>query len=165
LDTSRVSLGEMIAAAGGLVLLVCMFLPWFDGTLSGRGAANVPVSTTTGWEAFGGVFDIVIVALGAIPIAVAAGRATDSRPPLPVEQGALVLAAGALLFAIVAFRVIDPPDAIDVAIPGLELDTSRKVACFVAAVAAAAVAAGGHLQRSVRRVGFEPTSPVRGNGF
>jgi hypothetical protein len=36
----------MIAAAGGLVLLVCMFLPWFDGTLSGRGAAGVPVPTS-----------------------------------------------------------------------------------------------------------------------
>ena len=157
MDTSRVSLGEIIAAAGGLVLLVCMFLPWFDGAFSGR--LKLPVSSTTGWEAFGGVFDILIVALAAIPIAVAAGRASDSLPPLPVEQGALVLAAGALLLAIVAFRLIDPPDATDVAIPGLELDTSRKVAGFLAVAAAAAVAAGGHLQRSVRRVGFEPTSP------
>jgi hypothetical protein len=159
LDTSRVSLGEMIAAAGGLVLLVCMFLPWFDGTLSGRGTATFPVPTTTGWQAFGGVFDILIVALAAIPIAVAAAKASDSLPPLPVEQGALVLAAGAMLFAIVAFRLIDPPDVIDVAVPGLEVDTSRKVAGLLAAVAAAAVAAGGQLQRSVRRVGFEPTSP------
>ncbi len=162
MDTSRVSLGEIIAAAGGLVLLVCMFLPWFDGTLSGRGLTNLPVSTTTGttgWEAFGGVFDILILALAAMPIGIAAARATDSLPPLPLEQGGLVLAAGALLFAIVALRLIDPPDAIDVAIPGLELDTSRKAAGFLAAVAAAAVAAGGYLQRSVRRVGFEPTSP------
>ena len=162
MDTSRVSLGEMIAAAGGLVLLVCMFLPWFDGTISGRGAANVPLATTTGttgWEAFGGVFDILIVVLAAIPIAIAAGRANDSIPPLPVEQGVLTLAAGSLLFAIVALRLIDPPDAIGVAIPGLELDTTRKMAGVLAALAAAAVAAGGWLQRSVRRVGFEPTSP------
>ena len=157
MDTSRVSLGEIIAAAGGLVLLVCMFLPWFDGTFTGR--LKLPVSSTTGWEAFGGVFDILIVALAAVPIAVAAGRASGSLPPLPVEQGALVQAAGVLLLVIVAFRLIDPPDVTDVAIPGLELDTSRKVAGFLAIAAAAAVAAGGHLQRSVRRVGFEPTSP------
>ena len=159
MDTSRVSLGEMVAAAGGLVLLVCMFLPWFDGALSGRGASNVPLQTTTGWEAFGGVFDIVIVVLAAAPVGIAVARATDSLPPLPLEQGVLVLAAGVLLFVIVAFRLIDPPDAIDVAIPGLELDPSRKLAGFLALVAAAAVAVGGHLQRSVRRVGFEPTSP------
>jgi hypothetical protein len=159
LDTSRVSLGEMIAAAGALVLLLCMFLPWFDGTLSGRGASRVPVPTTTGWEAYGGVFDVLIVVLAAIPIGIAFGRANDSLPPLPLEEGALVLLAGVLLLAIVLLRVIDPPDVLDVAIPGLELDTSRQLAAFGAALAAAAIAAGGYLQRSVRRVGFEPTSP------
>ena len=162
MDTSRVSLGEIIAAAGGLVLLVCMFLPWFEATVSGRGAANVPVSTTTdttGWEAFGGVFDILIIALAAIPIGTAVGRASSSLPPLPLQQGVLVLAAGGLLFAIVGLRLVDPPDAINVATPGFEVDTTRKVAGFPALLAAAAVAAGGYLQRSVRRVGFEPTSP------
>src|SRR5919106_4787963 len=111
----------MIAAAGGLVLLVCMFLPWFDGTLSGRGAAGVPVPTTTGWEAYGGVFDVLIVLLAAVPIGIAVGRANDSLPPLPLEQGTLVLLAGVLLFVIVALRLIDPPDLIDVEIPGLDL--------------------------------------------
>jgi hypothetical protein len=159
LDTSRVSLGEMIAAAGGLVLLVCMFLPWFSGELSGRGQAAVVVPTTTGWESYGGVFDIAFVVLAGIPIAIAVARANDSVPPLPIEQGALVMAAGALLFAIIFVRLIDPPQPIDVAIPGLELDTTRKLAAFGAALAAAAIAAGGYLQRSMRRVGFEPTSP------
>jgi hypothetical protein len=159
LDTSRVSLGEMIAAAGGLVLLVCMFLPWFDGTLSGRGAANVPVPTTTGWEAYGGIFDVLIVVLAALAIFIAVARANDSPPPLPLDQGTLVLGAGILLFVIVALRLIDPPDAIDVDIPGLELDTSRKLPGFLALLCAAAIGAGGYLQRSVRRVGFEPTSP------
>jgi hypothetical protein len=159
LDTSRVSLGEMIAAAGGLVLLVCMFLPWFDGTLSGRGASRVPVPTTTGWESFGGVFDILIVVLAAIPIGIAAGKANDSLPALPLEQWALVLLAGVLLFVIVVLRLIDPPNVIDVAIPGLDLDTSRKIPAFGAGLAAAAIAVGGYLQQSMRRVGFEPTSP------
>jgi hypothetical protein len=150
LDTSRVSLGEMIAAAGGLVLLFCMFLPWFDGTLSGRGASHVPVPTTTGWESFGGVFDILIVVLAAIPIGIAAGKANDSLPALPLEQGSLVLLAGVLLFAIVVLRVIDPPNVIDVAIPGLDLDTSRKLAAFGAALAAAAVGFGGYVQERER---------------
>ena len=149
----------MIAAAGGLVLLVCMFLPWFDGTLSGRGASRAPVPTTTGWESYGGVLDVLIVALAAIPIAIAVWRANDSLPPLPLEQGVLVLLAGALLFVIVVVRLIDPPDVLDVAIPGLDLDSSRKIPAFAAALAVAAIAVGGYLQRSMRRVGFEPTSP------
>jgi hypothetical protein len=150
LDTSRVSLGEMIAAAGGLVLLVCMFVPWFDGTASGRGATNVPFPTTTGWEAYGGVFDLLIVLLAALPIFIAIARANDSLPPLPLEQGTLVLGAGILLVAIVALRLIDPPDPIDVEIPGLVLDTSRKLAGFLAALCAVAVAVGGYAQARER---------------
>ena len=149
----------MIAAAGGLVLLVCMFLPWFDGQRSGRGGAFLAIPTSTGWESFGGVFDILIVVLAAVPIGIAVGRASDALPPLPMEQGALVLLAGAVLFLIVVVRLIDPPDVIDVEIPGLELDTSRKPAALLATAAAAAIAVGGYLQRSMRRVGFEPTSP------
>jgi hypothetical protein len=157
LDTSRVSLGEMIAAAGGLVLLVCMFLPWFSGELSGRGRAAVIVPTTTGWESYSGVLDITFVVLAGLPIAIAIARANDSSLPLPIEQGALLMAAGALLFVIVVLRLIDPPQPLDVAIPGLEFDTTRKLAAFAAALAAAAIAVGGYLQRSMRRVGFEPT--------
>jgi hypothetical protein len=158
LDTSRVSLGEMVAAAGGLALLACMFLPWYTGELSGRGATPVEVpGTTTGWESFGGVFDVLIVVLAAVPIAIAVARANDSLPPLPLEQGVLVLLAGMFLLVVVVAKVIDPPDVIDVEIPGLELDSTRKVAAFMAVLAAAAVVAGGYLQRSVRRVGLEPT--------
>ncbi len=158
MDTSRVSLGEMIAAAGGLVLLVCMFLPWFGGERIGRGGALVAVPTTTGWEAFSGVFDILIVVLAAVPIGVAVARANDSPLRLPLEQRAAVMLAGAILLVLVAVRLIDPPDVINVEIPGLEIDISRKLAAFVAAAAAAAILVGGYLQ-SVRRVGFEPTSP------
>lgn len=136
----------MLAGAGGLVLLFAMFLPWFDGRLSGRGAEPVPVSAT-GWESYGGLFDVLIVALAAVPIAIAVGRAAGSLPALPVEQGLMVLAAGALLVVIVGFRLIDTPDVIDVAIPGLEIDTSRKAPAFVALLSAAAVAVGGRLQR------------------
>ena len=158
MDTSRVSLGEMIAAAGGLVLLVCMFLPWFGGERVGSGGALVAVPTTTGWEGFSGVFDILIVVLAAVPIGVAAARANDSPLRLPLEQWAAVMVAGAILLVLVVARLIDPPDVINVEIPGLEIDISRKLAAFAAAAAAAAIIVGGYLQ-SVRRVGFEPTSP------
>lgn len=158
MDTSRVSLGEMIAAAGGLVFLVCMFLPWFGGERVGRGGALVAVPTTTGWEAYSGVFDILIVVLVAVPITVAVARANDYPVRAPLEEWAAVMVAGAVLLVLVMVRLIDPPDVIDVAIPGLEIDVSRKLAAFLAAAAATAILVGGYLQ-SVRRVGFEPTSP------
>jgi hypothetical protein len=150
LDTSRVSLGEMLAAAGGLVLLVCMFLPWFDGSLSRAGRPTVS-EVSTGWEAYGGVFDVLIVVLALVPVAIAirrAGAAVSSR--LPLEQGALVLGAGALLIVIVAVRLLDPPDVLEVPLPGLDMDSTRKPAAFLALLAAAAVAFGGYVQRATR---------------
>ena len=146
MDLTRVSRGEAIAAAGGLALLVFMFLPWYGGSLSGIGAP-VKVPTSTGWESFGGVFDFLIVLLAVTPIAVAAGRATDRLPPLPLEQGLLVLSAGALLALIVGIRLLDAPDVIDVGIPNVEVDSSRKVGAFLALAAAAVIAYGGYLQR------------------
>ena len=148
----------MIAAAGGLVLLVCMFLPWFGGERVGRGGALVALPTTTGWEAYSGVFDLLVVALVAVPIGIAVARANDTDVRLPLEQWFAVMAAGAILLLLVVVRLIDPPDLLNVALPGLEIDVSRKLAAFVAAAAAAAIIVGGYLQ-SVRRVGFEPTSP------
>jgi hypothetical protein len=150
MDVSRVSRGEAIAAAGGLALLVFMFLPWFGGSLSGIGAP-IKVPTSTGWESFGGVFDILIVLLAGTPLAIAVGRATDRVPPLPLEQAVLVMAAGALLALVVAVRLLDPPDVIDVGIPTIEVESSRKVAAFLALAAAALIAYGGYLQRAATR--------------
>ena len=71
-----------------------------------------------------------------------------------------MLVAGAILFVLVVARLIDPPELINVEIPGLEIDTNRAGSRrSLALIAAAAIAVGGYLQRSVRRVGFEPTSP------
>jgi hypothetical protein len=146
MDTSRVSFGEMIAAAGGAALLVVMFLPWFGGRLSGIGAP-VRVPTQTGWESFGTLFEFLIILAAAIAVGVAVARGMDRLPALPVEQGVLVLGAGVVAFLIVGVRLIDPPGVIDVAIPNLEVDRSRKIASFLALGAAAAIAYGGHLQR------------------
>jgi hypothetical protein len=149
-DTARVSRGELIAAAGGLALLVLMFLPWYGGSLTGS-IAPVKVDTTTGWQVFGGGLDFLIVALAAVPIGIAVGRATERLPPLPLEQSLMVLGAGGLLLLIVAVRLLDPPDEIAVPLPGVEVDSARKIAAFLALAAAAAIAYGGYLQRGATR--------------
>ena len=145
MDTSRVSFGEMVAAAGGVALLVLMFLPWFGGRLSGIGAP-VKVPTRTGWESFATFFEFLLVLAIAIAIGVAVARAMDSLPPLPLEQGQLVLAAGLVACAIILFRLIDPPDLLDIAYRDVGVDSSRKVAAYLALVAAGVIAYGGFLQ-------------------
>jgi hypothetical protein len=152
-DTSRVSFGEMVAGAGGAVLVVAMFLPWFGGRLSGPGVPNALVSSDTGWESFGALFKLVIVLCAAVATGVAVARAMGSLPALPVEQGALVLGAGVLAFAIVGVRMLDPPALTEIVLPDVEIDTSRKAGGFVALAAAAVTAYGGYLQRRERSSG------------
>jgi hypothetical protein len=149
MDTSRVSFGEMVAAAGGVALLVLMFLPWFGGRLSGIGAP-VRVPTRTGWESFGTLPEFLIIVAIALAVGIAVARAMNALPPLPVEQGLMVLAAGAVTFLIVGFRLLDPPDVLDVAIPNIDVDSSRKIAAFLALGAAGVIAYGGFLQRRER---------------
>lgn len=155
MDTSRVSLGETIAAAGGVALLVLMFLPWFGGRLSGLGAP-VRVDDHTGWEAFGTVSEFLVVLAGAIAVGIAIARARGPMPALPVDQVALVMCAGIVAFVIVLIRLVDPPELTDVALPGLGVDHSRKAAAYLALAAAAAITYGGWLQR--RRAAPPPPS-------
>jgi len=151
-DTTRVSFGEMVAAAGGAALLVLMFLPWFGGRLSGLGAP-VRVPTKSGWESFGTLAEFLIIVAVAIAMGVAIARAMDRLPALPLEQGQLVMVAGVVAFVIVAIRLVDPPGVIDVAIPSIDVDVERKIAGFLALAAAAVIAYGGHLQRGERASG------------
>ena len=146
MQPSRVSRGEAIAAAGGLLLLVLMFVNWFDGTLEQFGTP-IGVQPKTGWQSFGGVLDFSIIGLALLPVGIAVAKATDRLPRLPLEQSLMVLGAGLLLLLIVGWRLIDAPDLADVAIPNADVDIVRKKAAFLALLAAAAVAAGGHLQR------------------
>ena len=145
MDTSRVSFGEMVAAAGGVALLVLMFLPWFGGRLSGIGAP-VKVPSHTGWESFATLFEFLLVLTIAIAIGVAVARAMDSLPPLPLEQGQLVMGAGLVACLIIGVRLLDPPNLLDVALPNVDVDSSRKVAAYLSLVAAGVIAYGGLMQ-------------------
>lgn len=145
MQPSRISRGEALAAAGGLLLVGLMFMPWFDGTFDI--GTPVGVQEKTGWQSYGGLFDFLIIGLAVLPLGVAVAKAAGRAPALPLEQGLMVLATGALLVLIVAVRLIDAPDLTDVPIPNAEVEISRKGAALLALIAAAAVAAGGHLQR------------------
>ena len=145
MDTSRVGFGEMVAAAGGVALLVLMFLPWFGGRLSGIGAP-VKVPSHTGWESFATLFEFLLVLAIAIAIGVAVARAMGSLPPLPLEQGQLVMGAGLVACLIIGVRLLDPPNLLDVALPNVDVDSSRKVAAYLSLVAAGVIAYGGFMQ-------------------
>jgi hypothetical protein len=134
-DTSKLSIGDQIAAVSGAVLLIALFLPWYgiDVNVSGLSGS----ASASAWEALGFIdillFLVAVVAIG-VPVAKAAGSLPDDVPgPL------LVLAAGGLAVLLVLFRLIDMPTP-DF---GGGIDFSRKWGIFLGLIAAVGVAYGG----------------------
>jgi hypothetical protein len=99
MDLRRLRAGEILLAVSGLVLLVSLFLPWYD---TGR-------TDLTGWEALG-VVDVLLalVALSAISVLVATTVMRVAAGPISLD--ALVTLVGLIGLVLVLFRVLFLPD-------------------------------------------------------
>ncbi|MEA2401882.1 MAG: hypothetical protein QOK00_2285 [Thermoleophilaceae bacterium] len=138
--------GELLAGAGGLLLLLVMFLPWFG--LDGR--ARVPginrVITVDGgnlnaWQAFDSI-DVVLALVAALGIAVlVVGLLTKPPPALTVAAAG----AAALAALLIVYRLIDVPD-IPIAVVGdTTYETGRRLGAFFGLLCTAAIAVGANL--------------------
>jgi peptidoglycan/LPS O-acetylase OafA/YrhL len=89
----RLDLGSILAALGAALLLVSLFVAWFE-------------PAGTGWQVFEAL-DLVLagIAVGALA-AVAAGLGTA-----PEDRAWWVPALAAVALAVVAIQIIDPPPA------------------------------------------------------
>ena len=94
MDLRRLRAGEWLALAGGVLLIVSLFMPWYDDV--------------TGFEALS-VIDILLVLVAAVPLALAILQATQTSPSLPVAFGVLSVTIGAIGVLLVLFRLIDSP--------------------------------------------------------
>jgi len=137
MDRSRLTTGEIIAAAGGIVLLISLFLPWYGASADIPGFGSLS-NDASAWQALGFI-DILLFLIALAAIAVVAARAAGVLPadiPAPVT----LLGLGGLAALLVLFRIVDIPVEGDV--PD-EIDLSRKVGIFIALIGAAAVTYGG----------------------
>ena len=135
MDTSKLTTGDQIAAASGVVLLIALFLPWYGIDVS-VGPVSVSDSASA-WQALDFIdillFLISVVAIG-VPVAKAMG-ALPAEVPGPL----LVLAVGGLGVLLVLFRLVDLPTP-DL---GDQVDFSRKFGIFLGLIAAAGITYGG----------------------
>lgn len=135
MDTSRISFGEMVAAASGLILLVVMFLPWYqvEAGMAGSTSSNA-------WEIFSFV-DLLLLLIVLAAVGVAVARAAGAMPTqLPAPPGMIVAAAGALAVLLIIFRLISIPGP-DVNVAGV--DFGRQIGIFLGLLAAAGITFGG----------------------
>ena len=141
MDTSKLSLGEQIAAVSGIALIIVLFLPWYGAEVS-AGALNISASgSASAWEAFGFV-DILLFLIALVAIGVPVARMTDSLPE-DLPAATIVLAAGGLGVLLVLWRIIDLPTPDISSIGSVSVDFKRKIGVFLGLIATAGIAYGG----------------------
>jgi hypothetical protein len=142
MDFNRLRLGELIAGAAGVILLIVMFLPWFGlaGLTGGLGGslADAPGFDVTknAWDAVSVLAILLLVtALAAIAAAVITG--TQQSVALPVAASVIVTALGVLAALLVLYRILNQPG------PNALIDV--RFGAYLGLIACAAIALGGFM--------------------
>jgi hypothetical protein len=153
-----VGAGPIIAAAGGVALVVTMFLPWYGATLTVPDIGTA-ADSFSGWESFQ-VIDLVLFLTAVLAVAFAAVRATGSeRENVAIPMDVAVLVAGLVCCALIAYRLIEPPIE-----EARFVEPSRDYGGFIGLAAAIVMAIGGLLAVGERRgAPGRPVSPTGGN--
>jgi hypothetical protein len=124
MDLSKLSQNQKIAAGGGALALVSMFLPWYGFSFGGFGSASIN-AWSSGFLAWGG---IVLAIAGATILTLKVLEVQDvTVGKLAAEQLALILAAAGVVLIILRW---------------LTETSFVKFGLFIGLVAAAAVAYG-----------------------
>ena len=127
--TRRIEAGPVLVGLGAVVLLVSIFLDWYE--------PNV-----TAWEAFE-VLDLALAVLALAAIVAAAGALSPDLTVIERRQLPLIVAA---MVVIVASQILDPPPTVN---------GDPKTGAWLALGAAVVVAAGTLL--TLGRVSFALT--------
>lgn len=140
MDTSRVSVGEMIAGVSALALFIFMFLPWFGvDSVEGFGVGDIGIDANA-WEAFSFI-DILLFLVAVVVLGLVLATAAAATPDLPRPPATVIAAAGAIAVVLILFRLIFPP-GVDSAVD-VDIDMGRKIGVFLGLIAAAGIAYGG----------------------
>jgi hypothetical protein len=140
-NQSRVSIGEILAATAGFVLILSTFLPWFQretlGGLSGRTTGQL--GDHNAWQA-SVVLALLLVLVAAVPIWQALSRARDDRPARPM----FAVAAGAIAVTLVLGGAATKlGNSNGGGIRDSVISTTAGAGLLVAALAALLIAVGG----------------------
>jgi hypothetical protein len=130
----RLSQGQMIAAVGGIALLVAMFLPWVGvsgPSLPSGLPGGVDTSTSENiWK--GSSLDVYLLITGVVALLPALMALTDSAEEFSFVSAATLLLGVVAVILVIAFLTVDFPDGAD-----------RKIGAFVGLGGAIVIAVGG----------------------
>jgi hypothetical protein len=130
----RLSQGQMIAAVGGIALLVAMFLPWVGvsgPSLPSGLPGGVETSTSENiWK--GSSLDVYLLITGVVALLPALMALTDSAEEFSFVSAATLLLGVVAVILVIAFLTVDFPDGAD-----------RKIGAFIGLGGAIVIAVGG----------------------
>jgi hypothetical protein len=137
MDTQRLTRGQAIAALGGVVLFLSLFLDWYslDAVGLGRLLGGIDLSAS-GWEAFSWV-DLLCALTALVAVGAAVLTATSRTVALPIDMGVAVAALGAFTAVVILYRIVNQPGPNDLIVV--------EVGAYLGLVSAGAIAAGGWL--------------------
>jgi len=136
-DLRKLRRGELIAAVGGILLLISLFFfDWYSRqeiVLLGGSSTGVSAWDDTGF--FGAIANLVILAAALSAITLAVLTATSRTIALPVAASAITSTLGFAAVAMVLLRILFQP--------GPNALTDIKFGIVLALIAAAIIAYGG----------------------
>jgi hypothetical protein len=144
-ETSRLRRGEIVAAAGAILLFVFMFFfKWYgvalpDGVSQTADALGIDLGAASvdGWTGHSVLRWLMLLTIVAA-LALAFLTATQRTVALPVTVAVIVTALAALLTVLLAYRVL-------INEPGPNELIEVKIGAWLGLLAAAAIAYGGYL--------------------
>lgn len=141
MDLRRLRAGEWIVAVSGIVLVISLFLPWYETSAQAvSGGRPGRVVQITAWEAFS-VIDVLLLMLGVLAIGLLIVTAIQPTAAVGIASDALLTIAAGVVAIIAVIRVLDVPGGLE-GTDGLATQTGRAVFAWVGLAAVLGVLAG-----------------------
>jgi hypothetical protein len=138
---------ERLAAIGAAAVPVSLLLPWYGYRFLGG-------LSQTGLDAFGfGQAALLVTVAATLFLIVRCAR--GYRPPRPLSEGALLIAAGVWMAILLGYLILDRPDQFE------PLEARLRYGIFVALGGSLAVVVGGMRLRRDGDGGVRHTDPAR----
>jgi hypothetical protein len=137
MDIGKLRRGELVAAVGGILLLIALFFfPWYSESITiTLGPASTSFGAWDGQGFFGLIANLIILSAAVAAVTLAVLTATSRTVALPVAASAITAALGIAAVVMVLGRMVFQPG------PNALVDL--KFGIFLALIGSAVVAYGG----------------------
>ncbi|MDQ3587517.1 MAG: hypothetical protein M3433_07570 [Actinomycetota bacterium] len=164
MDFRRLRIGELVAGAGGVLLIVALLLPWYTHDVATSFAGTVDLDSQTGFEALA-VADVVLGVVAVAAIGLVITTAAERTVAIPIAYATLLSLAGLVAVVLVLAHLGASPTPTDPVAAEVRrsVQTGSGAGLYLALVATAAVLTGSLLAMRDERLS-KRSRPTDGTG-